>query len=168
MKTLNIYISEKFKINKDTKISHINFKKGDPIMRIAIFSYKGRTIDELIINSVNRDMIYYFYGVSLGERINFTYSPDDNSVDGYGYEDNIDINSNGYCEFYGKSSEWEVRSIYLNKENAIEFINDIALDFYKQKNKINKYFDKSDSFNSLTIKNTQENLKELLKLYKKS
>lgn len=162
MKKLNSYIIEKFKINKDTKVTYDEFKRGDPIMRIAVFSYKSN-VSKLEINN-----IIYFYEI-LDGRIKFSILKDKNVIDSYPFEGNMFINSNGYLEFTGESSIWNGYVIYLPKEKAIKFLKDIALNFDKEKDKINEYFDKDDLFNSLTIRGyDKDNIKKLINLYENS
>lgn len=172
MKQLDSYIIEKLHLNKNINTSPVDFKKGEPIIRIGIFSYNGRTIDELEINDPVRSIIYYYYDTQDNGEIRFTYTPNDrDDIDRYSYERDMFINSNGYYEFLGSigsdQDKWTAKIIYLNKEEGINFIKDIALDFYHQKNKIYQYFDKSDSFDSVAIKNSPDKVKDLLDLYEK-
>lgn len=168
MNDLKEYIIEKLKIDKDTKI-YDSFKEGDLIVRVAIYNISGKSSDEMeIFNSGRSDDLYYFYDFDDNDIIRFIHNFDirgdgKKHPDRYDYESDRFINSNGHYEYYSKGRPFKSTSIYLNKKDGIEFIEDLISN---KVNVIKKYFDKSDSFRSIQLRNSNSNLKSYLDLIK--
>lgn len=165
MKNINLYISEKLIINKNTKDIEFGFTNGDPIFRIFIYR------DKYILSQ----KVYYFHDIK-NNHIR-TVGDGEQYISYFDYEKELIINSNGYCEALTDADD---RAVYLNKDDAIKFLDDL---FAAQKpkkpgggysinavrNVLQQYFDKSDTiptniipdYSTLKVDNLYYKLKKL-------
>lgn len=167
MNNISTYIIEKLKLNKDTKTEDINFKKGDPIVRVAInHYYENDNVDELVVNLMNgygEPILLSFIKFAHGKQIIFSRS-DSKNTDSFSYEKNGFINSNGYYEYHSENSgSWFCWSIYLDLNSGISFLEELI----KHDGKVailSPYFDEDDNLNSgIKLRNPFKQIKTLYK-----
>lgn len=176
MKSFNNYITEKFKISKDIGTSE-DFKKDDPILRIWLNNFVLKNHmkrHEMYIGfSSSINYLVYFNSFTKGRAITFSYVSDYGKKvekDAYSWEEgNGKINKYNIYEYHSKSDSSEITSIYLNKEKALNFLENINFDinnitdsvlnnYFEQ---IPKDFDIKQALSSYIIKNQNERLKQI-------
>ena len=150
MKSFNNYITEKFKISKDIGKSE-DFKKGDPILRIWLntFVLKNHNMKrhEMYVGfNSSGNYLVYFNSFTKGGSITFSYITDYGKKveeDAYSWENgNGKINKYNIHEYNSKSDSSEITSIYLNKEKALSFLENIKFDINNITDTVlNKYFE---------------------------
>lgn len=156
MKKINKYILEKFKISKDIK-NTISFNKRDVILRLFLFINlkPNDLIDEATLilggDMSGEEQVFYFNEIVNDHYISFYWSLDDDEDNVTEIDDEKDgtplfINSKNFyqCTNINEHNKHWWYTIYLDKYNAIEFINKIwkkADNLKVSINDIMKYFD---------------------------
>jgi len=148
MKSFNNYIIEKFKISKDIGKSE-DFKKGDPILRVwlSISDRQDKTQKhEIYIGFNSKNYLVYFNSFTDGKSITFSYVMDYGrkvEEDAYSWEyNNGKINKYNIYEYHIKRDLSEITSLYLNKEKALSFLENIKFDINNITDTVlNNYFE---------------------------
>jgi hypothetical protein len=159
-------IDEKLKLNKNIKEEgKADFKKGNTILRVTLSQtskdaclYLGVSGSGVIgthpVKFVKKEGDQIFYKGPNGGIYN-----NDSPTKSY-------INSNGFFEVYSKENfqPWTAYIIYFKKEDAIDFIQNVCINFKKNKDNIYKYFDKDDDIHLdvLRIIKHEIDIKDLL------
>lgn len=160
-------IDEKLKLNKNIKEEgKADYNEGETLLRVAVSQTKKA--GQLLLG-VGGSNIIGTHPVKFvkkeGDKIIFK------NVNGKIYNnddpESSKINSNGFLEIYQKKEPiqpWRTFIIYFKREDAIDFMQNVCINFKKNKNNIYKYFDQNDDINiDVLILNKHEiDIKDLL------
>jgi len=157
MKQLNNYIIEKLHLNKDIeKIDHTSFKQGDIIFHFFIYLTKS-TIE---INKKYSLQLFKFHHYDENDRICFIDNREQ-ITDKYSWENNKFINSNGYIEYKDNETYY---SIYLNKDDSLELLQNIIDEKESLSKIVSDYFDENDKIPSkLKLVNDKSQINTFIK-----
>ena len=154
MKALNNYIVEKFKISKDINTSikgRHNFERDEPLLRIHLSSTNGENCSVCVGFIDSDDWLIYFCNYTDDKGIRFSWFDNGDFIkeDRFNWEDDSSYNINKYnlLEYYKQSEKLTKQSIYLDKETALLFLEDIKLDYKNiNKNILVKYFEEDINY----------------------
>lgn len=148
MQTLNSYILEKFKITKNIS-SQDEYQKGDYLLRVFLSSVKYHNTDKSdLLHSIeiglSNDGLAIFSRLE-DDRFYFINHKGNNKEDTYDYETKHEINSNGYLEFDNVTNpmySFKSLSVYLKKDDALKFLEQVSKNVTNIKKYIFDYFDR--------------------------
>lgn len=131
MKSINTFIDEKLKLNKDTENEEFVMpKEGDALLCIKFNVKENLTLEISLVHSVYE---FISFNIDKHELIYKCRTP-------Y-YKEAVTINSNNYMEEYNASSKGTF--LMLTTKDALDFLHMIQLESF-DKEDLYKYCDKND------------------------